>query len=270
MIKLIALDLDGTLMYTDHITVTEENRSALKKAHDSGAKIAVATGRTLAIIGDVCEQVPEIDYVIYSNGAAVYDRRQRKNIYTEYMSPDLCEPLLKRSLETGEFVEVYIDGKDYVPKKQAETFGADFLPKEFLEKLSEQMTPIDDIIEFTKGKEIEKVTVYATDKNNFNTLWNELSKNDEIYLASSMPVSMEFTAKSVNKGTAIDGMCKVLGITADECMAFGDAGNDCEMLRYCGCSFAMANGTDECKKSAKYETLSNAENGVAAGINRFI
>lgn len=63
-----------------------------------------------------------------------------------------------------------------------------------------------------------------------------------------MPVSMEFTAKGVNKGTAINGMCNVLGITADECMAFGDAGNDCEMLKYCKYSFAMANGTDECKK----------------------
>ena len=84
MIKLIALDLDGTLMYTDHITVTEENRAALKKAHEKGASLAVATGRTLAIIGDVCEQIPEIDYVIYSNGAAVYDRRQSKNIYTSF------------------------------------------------------------------------------------------------------------------------------------------------------------------------------------------
>ena len=53
MIRLIALDLDGTLMYTDHITVTEENRAALKKAHEKGASLAVATGRTLAIIGDV-------------------------------------------------------------------------------------------------------------------------------------------------------------------------------------------------------------------------
>lgn len=270
MIKLIALDLDGTLMYTDHITVTEENRAALKRAHEKGAKIAVATGRTLAIIGDVCEQVPEIDYIIYSNGAAVYDRRQGKNIYTKYMSQDLYEPLLKRSLETGGFAEVYIDGKDYVPKEQAETFGADFLPKEFLEQLAQQMTPIEDIIGFANGKEIEKVTVYVPDKNNFETLWNEFGANKNIYLASSMPVSMEFTAANVNKGTAIDGMCKALGITAEYCMAFGDAGNDCEMLRYCKYSFAMANGTEECKKSAKYETLSNAENGVAAGINRFI
>lgn len=270
MIKLIALDLDGTLMYTDHITVTRENREALKKAHDKGAKIAVATGRTLAIIGDVCEQVPEIDYVIYSNGAAVYDRAQNKNIYTKYMSWELCEPLLKRCMQLGAFVEVYIKGVDYVQIDMSEGFGADFLPKEFLEQLSQQMNAVDDVTAVAKSKEIEKVTVYVPDKNDYNTLWNELSENEDIYLASSMPVSMEFTAADVNKGTAIDGMCKVLGITSEECMAFGDAGNDCEMLQYCAYSFAMGNATDECKSSAKYQTLSNAENGVAAGINRFI
>ena len=69
MIKMIALDLDGTLMYTDHMTVTENNRRALKHAHEHGSKIAISTGRTLAIIGDVCEQVPEIDYIMFSNGA---------------------------------------------------------------------------------------------------------------------------------------------------------------------------------------------------------
>ena len=134
MINLIALDLDGTLMYTDHITVTEGNRSALAKAHEKNIKIAISTGRTLAIIGDVCEQVPDIDYVIYSNGAVVYDRKQNKNVYSKCMDFKMCEPMLKKSLEIGGFVEVYIDGKDYVQKDKVDTFGADFLPKEFLEK----------------------------------------------------------------------------------------------------------------------------------------
>ena len=77
MVKLIALDLDGTLMSADHMTVTQKTKEALRLAHDRGAKISIATGRTLAIIGDVCEQVPEIDYIIYSNGAGVYDRRSK-------------------------------------------------------------------------------------------------------------------------------------------------------------------------------------------------
>lgn len=270
MINLIALDLDGTLMYTDHITVTEGNRNALAKAHEKNIKIAISTGRTLAIIGDVCEQVPDIDYVIYSNGAVVYDRKQNKNVYSKCMDFKMCEPMLKKSLEIGDFVEVYIDGKDYVQKDKVDTFGADFLPKEFLEKLTEQMTPVDNLYEFSKGKQIEKVTLYVPEKDKFNALWNEFDANDNICLASSMPVSMEFTAKGVSKASAIDAMCKILKITSENCMAFGDAGNDCEMLRYCKYSFAMGNATKECKDAAKYQTLSNAEDGVAHAINEFI
>ena len=78
MVKLIALDLDGTLTSADHMTVTQKTRDALKRAHDAGAKISIATGRTVAIIGDICQQVPEIDYVIYSNVAGVLDRRNQK------------------------------------------------------------------------------------------------------------------------------------------------------------------------------------------------
>ncbi|HBA94166.1 MAG TPA: Cof-type HAD-IIB family hydrolase [Ruminococcaceae bacterium] len=270
MIKLIALDLDGTLMYTDHITVTDGNRQALKRAHDKGVKIAISTGRTLAIVGDICEQVPEIDYIIYSNGASVYDRNQKKNIYTRPMDYDTCAPMLKKCIEMSDFVEVYIDGTDYISKDKAESFGADFLPKEFAEKLAEQMTPVDDLMAVSQGKEIEKITVYIKDDEKRSELWNELKSRKELYVASSMPVSMEFTAQGVNKGTALDGMCKVLGITDENCMAFGDAGNDCEMLEFAKYSFAMANATQKCKKSAKYDTLSNAEDGVAHGINRFI
>ena len=170
----------------------------------------------------------------------------------------------------SDFVEVYIDGTDYISKDKAESFGADFLPKEFAEKLAEQMTPVDDLMAVSQGKELEKITVYIKDDEKRSELWNELKSRKEFYVASSMPVSMEFTAQGVNKGTALDGMCKVLGITDENCMAFGDAGNDCEMLEFAKYSFAMANATQKCKKSAKYDTLSNAEDGVAHGINRFI
>lgn len=270
MINLISLDLDGTLMYTDHITVTQANRAALKKAHDKGVKIAISTGRTLAILGDICEQVPQIDYIIYSNGAAVYDIKQKKNIYTNFMSYNMCLPMLKKCLEADSFVEVYIDGTDYVQKNKIESFGINFLPGEFIEKLSEQMTAVEDLPATAKDKEIEKVTVYVQDKKKYAELWNILQAENKFYVASSMPVSMEFTAKNVNKATALEAMCKILGITNKNCMAFGDAGNDCEMLEFAEYSFAMANATQECKKAAKHQTLSNAEDGVAYAINKFI
>lgn len=272
MVKMIALDLDGTLMYTDHLTVTDGNKNALKYAHDKGSKIAVATGRTLAIIDGVFQQVPEIDYIIYSNGAGVWDRNKNEIIYKNFMSFDFCKDILKTLLtEYKAFIEVYIDGIDYIDPARTEYFADnDILPKEFLDTLALQMTAVDDLYEIARGKEIEKLTVYIPDKNEYERAWNWLSSIDGLELASSLPISMEFTKSGVNKGTALDGMCKALGITADECMAFGDAGNDCEMLEYARYSFAMANGSEECKKSAKYETKSNGEDGVAYGIMKII
>ena len=61
-------------MAPDHITVTERTYNALKAAHDKGVKIAIATGRTLGFVESVVKQIPFADYVIYSNGASVYDR----------------------------------------------------------------------------------------------------------------------------------------------------------------------------------------------------
>lgn len=77
-IKLIATDLDGTLMAPDHLTVTKRTYDALKSSHDKGIRLAVATGRSMVLIDNVISQVPFVDYIIYSNGACVYDKNEEK------------------------------------------------------------------------------------------------------------------------------------------------------------------------------------------------
>ena len=80
-IKLLASDLDGTLMSSDHITVAQRTKNALWSAHEKGIKIAIATGRALNFTAGVTAQVPFVDYVVCSNGASVYDRNNKKFIY---------------------------------------------------------------------------------------------------------------------------------------------------------------------------------------------
>ena len=137
MVKLIALDMDGTLMSTDHVTVSEENRRALRKAHEKGIKISIATGRTLSIIGDVCEQVPEIDYVIFSNGAGVYDRRNGKVIYENYMTWEFCEPVIRYPDSDPLMTEVYCDGQSYMRSDSVKYIDSEYYPASFLDKLKE-------------------------------------------------------------------------------------------------------------------------------------
>ncbi len=271
MIKIITLDLDGTLMSPDHLTVSEENKRAIKQAHEKGVKIAISTGRTLAIMGDVCEQVPQVDYVMYSNGAGVIDRKTGKNIYSNFMDSDFCNEVIDFINTKKAFYEVYADGKSIVPGDKSDYFLHGTLPKEFIDNLMSRMTICKDVKSEVKGKNIEKITVYSRFQDTFDELWDYFSSmDDKVCLSSSLKRNMDVTSIGVDKGAALDGMCRALGITQEECMAFGDAGNDCSMLRYAKYSFAMENGSDECKASAKYITKSNADDGVAYAIDKFV
>ena len=80
---------------------------------------------------------------------------------------------------------------------------------------------------------------------------------------------MEFTAPGVNKGAAARALCARMGWTADQVMAFGDAGNDLELLSWAGWSFAMANASEPAKRAARHLTASNGEAGVAQGVERY-
>lgn len=270
MVKLIALDLDGTLTSADHMTVTQKTRDALKRAHDAGAKISIATGRTVAIIGDICQQVPEIDYVIYSNGAGVLDRRNQKIIYSKFMPWELVAPIYDTLNTMPTFFEVYVDGVSYYQLDKAKFYPNGTLPQEFVDELLGKMSGVEDLRAVLEGNRIEKFTAYFDDRTNYDKAWNYLSGFKELYLASSLPISMEFTMANVNKGTAVEGMCKVLGITNAECMAFGDAGNDIEMLEFCKYGVAMGNATDECKRHARFVTKANTEDGIAYAIEQIM
>ena len=94
-IRLIASDLDGTLMAPDHMTVTQRTKDALLAMHEKGAKIAIATGRTLSFIENVTAQIPFVDYVIYSNGASVYDRAKNPLFIRIIFHPMILPPPLK-------------------------------------------------------------------------------------------------------------------------------------------------------------------------------
>ena len=108
-IKLIATDLDGTLMAPDHLTVTKRTYDALKSSHDKGIRLAVATGRSMVLIDNVISQVPFVDYIIYSNGACVYDKNEEK-IIEKHCVVSRVRLYRRRRVAHGERVRF---GKDY-------------------------------------------------------------------------------------------------------------------------------------------------------------
>ena len=268
MIQLIALDLDGTLMSPDHVTVSAANKAALAAAHEAGAKIAVATGRTLSILGNVCDQVPQIDYILYSNGAGVFDRKSNAVLFEQALPKSTGLQLLQYFDALPAFLEVYAGGKSYAQQNKEPFFPADAFPKVFVEAARKGMVICDDLAQTLREQTIEKFTVYITDRGIYRQVWDALSARADLAVTTSFPISIDVTFAGADKGTALQKLCEALGIPAESCMAFGDAANDLPMLTFARYGFALENASEVCKAGAPYQTKSNAEDGVALAIQQ--
>lgn len=267
-IKIIATDLDGTLMSPDHITVTERTKNALFKAHEKGIKIAVATGRTLGFITPVTDQIPFVDYAVFSNGASVYDMRKKEIIIKNHIPAETTELLLKKLENTNVYYNVYTDGKVYTQKDKQQYYTSCDLPEEFLKLFAASTTVCENLCEELTGKSTEIIAVYSTDEAMLRST-EEYFNSLGLLVTASLKDEIEVTAPSANKGTALSEICEVLGIDRQEAMAFGDAMNDEQMIEFAGYSFAMGNACDELKKKASYTTLSNAEDGLASAVEKY-
>lgn len=266
--KIIAMDLDGTLMSTNHLTVTDYTKQTLIRAHERGIRLAIATGRPMALIENVIRQIPFVDYVIYSNGACVFDRNKNEIIYSDLIDEKTSTEIIEHFLNEPVFFEIYIDGKSHYQIGTDCYYDSGELPEEFVKEIIGTMTGHNDLMSFAKGKAIEKLTMYSV-KGDRHREYSDLLRGYNLSVATSLKDSIEATTKTADKGNALRGICRALGISSDEAMSFGDSGNDCPMLEYAGLSFAMENGSDECKASAKYVTASNGDDGVAKMIEKY-
>lgn len=269
-IKIIAADLDGTLMAPDHITVTERTVKALERAHSFGVRFAISTGRTLAVTKNVRAQVPFVDYIIYSNGAGVYECSSNEIIYSNYMPKDLVAKIVDFLDKYPVYYEVYSDGVQYVQADKAKYFKNHGLPQEFLDEYMKSVAEVKSLSSFAKNNDVEKINLYYFEGEYLNEIRDYLYSLDDIDCTSPVMGDIEMTFKGVNKGKALDGICRRLKIDKSEAMAFGDSDNDIDMLQYCEYGFAMENGSEICKNSAKYRALSNADDGVADAVEKYV
>lgn len=266
-VKIIATDLDGTLMAPDHLTVTERTKSALAAAHDKGIKIAVATGRALSFTEGVTKQVPFADYVICSNGASVYDRNKSEFIYTNLVSPEVTHEAVKLLQTLPVYYNIYMDGKIYAQAGSAQYFENSDLPTAFLEDFASRLVISEDMLSEVEGKGAELIDVFYNEQT--KKIIFDFFESKGLVLTSALAGVVSATAVGSDKGTALKGLCDIIGCSAQEAMTFGDASNDSTMLKFAQYSFAMANGDEICKASARYQAPSNAEDGVAQMIEKF-
>ncbi len=275
-IKLIVTDLDGTFLNTNHIDIPQENIDAFKKAHGQGIKVAIASGRTKILTEYLTEQLPFIDYLITSNGACAYHLKSGELISARLMSSELSNEIFNILKGYNLPYEIYFQGSCYMNSDCYPLFNPQKVGTHIYALLKDFIKEVPDLSKLIGTVGIEKLNILTLSANERTEIEKKVGALAPLSFASSFPKAegrngnLEMTDQNANKGFAVKSIAESMGITAENVMCFGDGENDCPMLEYAGYSFAMANGSDYAKKSAKFLTDTNDNGGVAKAVNKYV
>lgn len=270
-VKLIALDLDGTLL-DNQKKLSERNRQALQKAHEAGAVIVPATGRFFRAMPETIRCLPFVRYAITINGAAVFDAQTQDTIYRAEISLPDAEKLFDYMDQLPVVYDCYQDNWGWMDQRGHARL-AEFVSNEAeLTLIRDCRTPLEDFRKTIRerGRAIQKTQMLFRDLECRRSVLEEMPKHfPEMAISSAFSYNVEINSAEANKGAALRALCRHLGIEdMQQVMAFGDGLNDLAMLRAAGIGVAMGNASDAVKAEADMVTESNVCDGVAVALER--
>ena len=272
-IKMVGLDLDGTtLKYGD--VLSERTLDAFKKAKAKGTHIVIATGRTGRSLPPVLFDVPEIEYVITSNGAHIIRLEDMRTIYEDIIKPEDVSIVVDKAKLMGYVFEAFVDGTAYIDKKVYEEMQNNPAKYKYrdIEYVLRTRLPIDDIYSFTESHadRIENISITFEGECDRRRIFNELGEVDGLTLTSSFPNNVEIGGSTTSKAQALMYLLNMLGLKPENLMTCGDSPNDGKMLELAEIGVAMSDSHPYILGIADYVTDTCFEDGVAKAIERFV
>lgn len=268
MIKLVAIDMDGTLLNSKK-ELLEETKQYFKDFHkkETETLLVLCTGRPETGIRPYLKDLGYLEenhYIISQNGANIYESRTGKRVMDAFLDSAAIQKWIELGKKHG--ISVMGAGVDYY-------YCFDQEPTEWME--------FDVKLVSGKLKRIPTKESLNTDFYKILLMGDEeqLSEfetfipqewRDEFYVVRSQKYLVEVLTKGVNKAFGLEKLAQKLNIEPSEIAAIGDAANDIEMLEYAGLAIAMGNASEEVKAIADIVTDTNENNGVIKAIDKLI
>lgn len=271
-IKLIALDLDGTLL-DSRKRVSQRNLDALEKARRMGVLIVPVTGRPAQGLPQAVLDLPGLRYAVTSNGATIRDLQENRYLLEKHLTPADCLRVLEACADFDMIREVFREGVGYLTQWDRDILWARYegtpmmeyvlgtrrvLPGSLEEFLREDDRPLEELFFLTDSPEVKE------------SLRQRLSALPDISFADPAPKDLEVMVGGINKGEALLYLLDLLGIEPQETMAIGDGGSDLPLLKAAGIGVAMDNALPFVKEAADWVTASCDADGVALALERFV
>ena len=288
MYKLVAIDLDGTMLNSYGI-VTQNTKEVIKKVQEKGIEVIIASGRPIDSIKTIAKEIESENYFISGNGAILYDIKKDEIIYENILKKAKTLDIIKICEENSIYYNIYTE-KEILAKSL--NYNVLYYYKENLDKEEKNKTHIkivEDLYKYLeeRNEKIIKITICDKNKSIFNSILKKLKTIDDIEVlevshmsrkiirqgTEEVPIEYfytEISAKNVDKWYAIEMLAEKLNIKKEEIVAIGDNVNDEKMLKEAGLGIAMGQSSPKITKISNYTTNNNNEEGVANALKYII
>lgn len=289
MYKLVAIDLDGTLL-NSYGEVSNENKQAIKRAINKGVEIVLSSGRIGNSVESIANELGANNYYISGNGSMLYNMKEEKIEYENFISKEKMLKLIKICDENSIYYSIYTE--NMVITKSLK-YNVVFYNYENSKKAFDKRTNINivqnvyEYVENLEDNKFLKITICDDSEIIFSRIIEKFKKINNIDVldvshmsrkiikdgTEEVPIEYyytEITNKNVDKWTAIEYLIEKLNIKIKEIIAIGDNMNDKLMIKNAGVGVAMGQSNPIIKEMADVVTQDNNNNGVANILNKII
>ncbi|MFS0781643.1 Cof-type HAD-IIB family hydrolase [Bacillus sp. 1P06AnD] len=239
-IKLVALDMDGTVLNNEGV-ISAENANAIQLAQERGVTVVFSTGRTYMRCIDFAKSLNLSSYLITVNGSEIWDGNGElvERVHMPHESMAWMWNLAKKHQ-----IPFWAVGHDGI----------------WDNKMPEDLT----------STEWMKIRFEFAEEELKRSVMEAIHQKGGFEVSNSSPSNLEVNMFGVDKAKAIQKVCGLLDISMDEVMAMGDSLNDLAMIKQAGLGIAMGNAQEAVKEQADWVTAANDQNGVSVALHNWI
>lgn len=288
MYKLIAIDLDGTMLNKYGI-ITQNTKDVIKKVQEKGIEVIIASGRTINSVKNFSKEINSENYFISGNGAITYDIKNDKILYENVLSKNKAQQVIKICEENSIYYSVYTENGIITKNLNYNTL---YYYKENLNKEEKEKTHINivqDVYNYIEEKDEKILKIMICDNNQlvFKSILKKIKEITDIEILDVSHMSRklikqgteeialeyfytEITSRNVDKWNALERLIEMLNITKEEVITIGDNANDVKMIQNAGLGVAMGESAPYIKEQANIVTESNDNDGVAKILQQYL
>lgn len=272
--KLIAFDLDGTVLPMVQTTPSDAFCRLQAQVAGQGLSFAIFTGRTIATIPPMLLELPGLDYICYNNGAGLVSWPDGQLLYKSKMAADFCLRALEILRDYPVLVQLHSDRYMVLTREVLDNYPRYNLYSHHVSAIQRGLvTGVEKLEDFVRSDchlGIDKVNVVNIPDGVRQELVDRLMQLPEVAIVSSGGTNLEINMRHTDKGRALAFLAQHMGIGPEAVLAMGDNDNDAQMLAFAGLGVCMGDGSALARQSADVLTGTQAEDGAAMALEKYL